>query len=109
MTMTADRADSSFKLNPQDELNDLRMSAKALPLLDHVKRFIRDVVEPMSEEFHRLGQGNPDIWKPPRTRPRPRACGTSSCPMPRPAKACPTSTTPISRSSWARTAWRRKR
>ncbi len=56
------QAQSSFSLNPQDELNDLRMSEKALPLLNKVKAFIRDVVEPMSEEFHRLGQGNPDIW-----------------------------------------------
>ena len=55
-------AQSSFQLSAQDELNDLRMSDKALPLLDHVKRFIKDVVEPMSEEFHRLGEGNPDIW-----------------------------------------------
>ena len=62
MTMTADRAESSFKLNPQDELNDLRMSAKAVPLLDHVKRFIAETVNPMSEEFHRLGEGNPNIW-----------------------------------------------
>ncbi|MDB5417370.1 MAG: acyl-CoA dehydrogenase [Phenylobacterium sp.] len=62
MTMTADRPESSFALNPQDEINDLRMSAKAVPLLNHVKRFIKDVVEPMSEEFHRLGEGNPDIW-----------------------------------------------
>ena len=46
---------SSFALNPQDELNDLRMSEKALPLLNKVKAFIKDVVEPMSEEFHRLG------------------------------------------------------
>jgi len=56
------QAQSSFALNPQDELNDLRMSEKALPLLNKVKTFIRDVVEPMSEEFHRLGEGNPDIW-----------------------------------------------
>jgi acyl-CoA dehydrogenase len=65
MTMTADRetkAQSSFALNPQDELNDLRMSEKALPLLNKVRGFIRDVVEPMSEEFHRLGEGNRDIW-----------------------------------------------
>ena len=62
MTMTADRADSSFALNPMDDLNDLRMSAKAMPLLEKVKTFIKDVVEPMSEEFHRLGEGNPDIW-----------------------------------------------
>jgi acyl-CoA dehydrogenase len=62
MTMTADRPESSFALNPMDDLNDLRMSAKALPLLNKVKAFIKDVVEPMSEEFHRLGEGNPDIW-----------------------------------------------
>jgi len=59
---TADKADSSFALNPMDELNDLRMSAKALPLLDHVKRFIRETVNPMSEEFERLGEGKTDIW-----------------------------------------------
>ena len=51
------QAQSSFALNPQDELNDLRMSEKAVPLLNKVKTFIRDVVEPMSEEFHRLGEG----------------------------------------------------
>jgi acyl-CoA dehydrogenase len=62
MTMTAERPESSFALNPMDDLNDLRMSAKALPLLEKVKTFIKDVVEPMSEEFHRLGEGNPDIW-----------------------------------------------
>jgi acyl-CoA dehydrogenase len=62
MSITAERPESSFALNPQDELNDLRMSEKALPLLNKVKAFIRDVVEPMSEEFHRLGEGNPDIW-----------------------------------------------
>lgn len=63
MTMTADRAESSFALNPEDETNDLRMSAKALPLLHKVKDFIRDVVNPMSEEFHRLGAGRPDVWQ----------------------------------------------
>ena len=66
MTMTADKpqktAQSSFGLNPQDELNDLRMSEKALPLLNHVKKFIVETVNPMSEEFHRLGEGNPNIW-----------------------------------------------
>ncbi len=62
MNKAQDRAQSSFNLNPQDELNDLRMSAKALPLLNHVKTFIAEVVNPMSEEFHRLGEGNPNIW-----------------------------------------------
>ena len=71
MTMTEERprttgetqARSGFKLNPQDELNDLRMSDKALPLYEKVKAFIRDVVVPTSEEFHRLGEGRPDIWQ----------------------------------------------
>ncbi len=57
-----DRAQSSFNLNPQDELNDLRMSAKALPLLNQVKTFIAEVVNPMSAEFERLGEGKTDIW-----------------------------------------------
>ncbi|OHB33578.1 MAG: acyl-CoA dehydrogenase, partial [Phenylobacterium sp. RIFCSPHIGHO2_01_FULL_70_10] len=62
MTVTAEREQSSFTLSPQDELNDLRMSDKAIPLLNHVKRFIKEVVQPMSEEFHRLGEGKTDIW-----------------------------------------------
>ncbi len=62
MSETKEWAQSSFQLNPMDELNDLRMSAKAMPLLDHVKRFIRETVEPMSVEFDRLGQNKTDIW-----------------------------------------------
>ena len=62
MTQAQDKAQSSFKLNPMDELNDLRMSEKAMPLLEHVKRFIKETVQPMSEEFHRLGEGKTDIW-----------------------------------------------
>jgi acyl-CoA dehydrogenase len=71
MTMTEERpqarieekAQSGFKLNPQDEMNDLRMSDKALPLFNKVKAFIAEVVVPTSEEFHRLGEGRPDIWQ----------------------------------------------
>jgi acyl-CoA dehydrogenase len=62
MSEVQDRAQSSFNLNPQDELNDLRMSAKALPLLEHVRRFIRETVNPMSEEYRRLGEGKADPW-----------------------------------------------
>ncbi|WP_337186328.1 acyl-CoA dehydrogenase family protein [Phenylobacterium sp.] len=58
-----DRATSGFGLRPQDALNDLRMSDRAVPLYDQVKAFIRDVVDPMSVEFHRLGEGRPDIWR----------------------------------------------
>jgi len=63
MNVAADRAENSFNLNPQDELNDLRMSDRAVPLLNKVKAFIREVVDPMSEEFYRLGEGRPDIWQ----------------------------------------------
>jgi acyl-CoA dehydrogenase len=61
-TQAKTKAQTSFQLNPMDDLNDLRMSAKAMPLLEHVKRFIKETVDPMAEEFHRLGEGNPNIW-----------------------------------------------
>ncbi|SLM91044.1 acyl-CoA dehydrogenase family protein [Brevibacterium yomogidense] len=48
--------------DPQDQLNDLRMSEKALPLLNHVKQFIRDTVDPMHEEWLTLGEGHEDRW-----------------------------------------------
>ncbi len=51
-----------FGLNPTDELNDLRMSQKALPLLEHVKRFCAETVAPMAEEFQRMGEGRADRW-----------------------------------------------
>jgi acyl-CoA dehydrogenase len=38
------------------------MSEGARPLYEHVKVFIRDVVEPMYEEFESLGHGKKDIW-----------------------------------------------
>ena len=44
------------------DLNDLRMSEAARPLYEHVVRFIEEVVNPMSEEFHRLGEGKKDPW-----------------------------------------------
>ncbi|SMY11986.1 acyl-CoA dehydrogenase family protein [Brevibacterium jeotgali] len=48
--------------DPQDQLNDLRMSEKAVPLLNHVKRFIRETVDPMHEEWLALGEGHADRW-----------------------------------------------
>ena len=51
---------TGFGLNPLDELNDLRMSEKALPLLEQVRKFVREVVDPMSVEFHKLGEGRKD-------------------------------------------------
>ena len=49
-------------LNPIDDLHDLRMSAKAVPLFEHVKAFIEETVRPMSVEFFKLGEGTTDRW-----------------------------------------------
>ena len=53
---------TSYAMDPGDELNDLRMSEKARPLFDHVCKFIRETVEPMSVEFYRLGEKKADRW-----------------------------------------------
>ena len=46
----------------QAELNDLRMSKEAQPLFDAVKRHIAENVDPITEEFFRLGEGRADRW-----------------------------------------------
>ncbi len=61
-THTSNPSGSGFGFNPNDELNDLRMSEAAVPLYEHVKRFIADVVAPMSDEFHALGENREDRW-----------------------------------------------
>src|SRR5207302_7079375 len=53
---------TSYSLNPEDELNDLRMSDEVRPLYDHVRQFIKETVEPMSHEFYRLGEKKTDRW-----------------------------------------------
>jgi acyl-CoA dehydrogenase len=56
---------SPFLLSPDDPLNDLRMSAKAMPLYEHVKRFIVEVVNPMSVKYEELGKNRhgADRWQ----------------------------------------------
>ena len=44
------------------DMYDLRMSEKARPLYEAVKKFIAEVVEPNTEEFFRLGEGRADHW-----------------------------------------------
>ena len=44
------------------EMNDLRMSEKARPLFDAVKQHIAENVDPITEEFFRLGEGRADRW-----------------------------------------------
>jgi acyl-CoA dehydrogenase len=41
---------------------DLEMSEGARPLFDRVVTFIADEVEPVTEEFYRLGEGRADRW-----------------------------------------------
>ncbi|WP_420583449.1 acyl-CoA dehydrogenase family protein [Ruegeria sp.] len=43
-------------------LNNLEMSDKARPLYDRVVAHIRDNVDPITEEFYRLGEGRADRW-----------------------------------------------
>ncbi len=55
-----------FEVTPEQEyeLNDLRMSKESQPLFDAVKRHIAENVEPIAEEFYRLGeeQKKVDRW-----------------------------------------------
>lgn len=48
--------------NHPPEMNDLRMSEGARPLLDAVVKHITENVDPITEEFHRLGHGRADRW-----------------------------------------------
>ncbi|MEO9778251.1 MAG: acyl-CoA dehydrogenase family protein [Sedimentitalea sp.] len=44
------------------ELNNLEMSDKAKPLLEAVVKHIRENVDPITEEFYRLGEGRAERW-----------------------------------------------
>jgi hypothetical protein len=88
---------TGFGMHAQDELNDLRMSDKAVPLLEHVKRFVRRNGQPDVREILRssakaaptAGATPPASWNcsTGQGRSQAKACGTSSCPTPKPAKA----------------------
>ena len=43
-------------------MNNLDMSEKAKPLLAAVIKHIRENVDPMTDEFFRLGEGRADRW-----------------------------------------------
>jgi acyl-CoA dehydrogenase len=45
-----------------DEAMNLAMSAKAQPLYDAVKAFVRDEIEPVTEEFFRLAENRAHRW-----------------------------------------------
>ena len=50
------------KLDVRDDLHDLRMSEKSVPLYEHVKKFIKEEVDPITEKFHEMGEGRADRW-----------------------------------------------
>ena len=47
---------------PTDDALNLAMSQEALPLYEAVKDFIATEVEPVTEEYFRLGEGRADRW-----------------------------------------------
>ena len=53
---------TSYSLNPEDELNDLRMSDQARPLYDHVESSSRTRSSRCRSEFYRLGESKTDRW-----------------------------------------------
>ena len=51
----------ALRMASMDDL-DLRMSEGVRPLYEAVKAFIRDEVDPITEEYYRLGAGREDRW-----------------------------------------------
>ena len=51
----------ALKMANMDDL-DLRMSEGVRPLYEAVIAFIRDVVDPITEEYYRLGENRADRW-----------------------------------------------
>ena len=44
------------------DMYHLSMSEQAMPLLEAVKKFIREEVAPISDEFYRLGENRAERW-----------------------------------------------
>ena len=88
-------------LETTPEMFDLRMSEGAKPLLEKVKAFIRNEVDPITHEFYRLGENRADRWS--------WAPGQLELldSVKRKAKAEGLWTTRTSRTSWARAPWPR--
>src|SRR3954469_16172376 len=48
--------------SPTDDALNLAMSEAAVPLFEAVKTFIATEIDPITEEFYRLGEGRADRW-----------------------------------------------
>ncbi|MGY4157915.1 acyl-CoA dehydrogenase [Bradyrhizobium sp. USDA 4461] len=62
MNVTAPVRYTNYSLNPGDDLNDLRMSAAVRPLYERVREFIRETLEPISDELEKLPENAADRW-----------------------------------------------
>jgi len=49
-------------LENRDAMFDLRMSEGARPLFERVERFVAEEVQPVTQEFFRLGEGRSERW-----------------------------------------------
>ena len=49
-------------LETTEEMFDLRMSKGAKPLFEKVKAFIKEEVEPITLEFHQIGENRAERW-----------------------------------------------
>src|ERR1700748_318356 len=45
-----------------DDALNLSMSEHAVPLYEAVKAFIKNEIDPITEEYYRLGEGRPEKW-----------------------------------------------
>jgi len=109
---------TTYNLNPGEELNDLRMSDEVRPLYEHVKKFIRETVDPMSVEFIRLGEAKKDRWsftpeqlavlQKAKDRAKEEGLWNFFLPDDETGQGLKNLTTPISRSSWRKIRWPRK-
>ena len=46
-----------------DDAMNLAMSAKAVPLFEAVRAFIKNEIDPITAEYFQLGEGRPDRWQ----------------------------------------------
>ena len=101
------------------DMYDLRMSEGVRPLYEAVKTFIREEVQPMSEEFFKLGENRTDRWsyapgqlellEAVKDKAKANGLWNFFLPDAETGEGSRTSTTRTSRSSSARTRWLRNR
>ncbi len=102
---------------PTDDAMNLAMSEGAVGLYQAVKEFIANEIDPITEEFYRLGEGRADHWgfgdgqlellDSVKAKAKANGLWNFFLPDAETGEGLSTSTTPTSPPSWARTRWRR--